>query len=59
MADIIQIPTEKNVAHLWKEFSGLVIQRNNGLPISANEVLRKEQVFAKVLNKMGVKNDLI
>ncbi len=52
MNNIVQIPTEKNVSRLWEDFRVAIIRRNEGLPVSAKEVLTKELVFTEALKRL-------
>lgn len=51
MNKISQIPTEKNVTHLFNIFSDAWCQRNIGMPVSAREVQIKETAYQTLFKK--------
>jgi len=48
---IIQIPTEKNVNHLFNNLSNALSQRDVGLPISAREIQIKKEEYQTLLKQ--------
>ncbi len=48
---IIQIPTEKNVNHLFNNFANALCQRDVGLPVSAREIQIRKEEYQKLLKQ--------